>query len=163
MTRLFLDTEWQNDATRELVSLALVGEKVEFYAERDPLPTAPSSFVAKVVYPLLDRGEAAVPDEDFSRGLRAFLEQFPSPPQVVADAMIDFRLFRLALSGFGKHILAGVPNWSPLHVQDAEVMQGIELYFRENVEANARRHHALVDARALQWACELQFSVWGEK
>lgn len=163
MTRLFLDTEWQNDATRELVSLALVGERVEFYAERDPLPTAPSSFVVGVVYPLLDRGEFAAPDEEFGRRLQAFIGQFSSPPQIVADAMIDFRLLRLALSGFWKGIPGEEPNWSPSHVQGAHVMQGVELYFRENAEANARRHHALVDARALQWAYESQFSACGEK
>ena len=162
MTRLFLDTEWQNDATRELVSLALVGERVEFYAERDPLPTAPSSFVAGVVYPLLDRGEFAAPDEEFGRRLQVFIGQFSSPPQIVADALIDFRLMRLALSGFGKRIPGEAPDWSPLHVQGGHVMQGIELYFRENVEANTRRHHALIDARALQWAYESQFSVWGK-
>lgn len=154
MTRLFLDTEWQNDATRELVSLALVGERVEFYAERDPLPTAPSSFVARVVYPLLNRGEFAAHDEEFARRLRAFLGNFRSPPQIVADATIDFTLLRHALNGFGKDIAGSVPKWRPAHVQGGHVMQGIELYFRKNSEANARRHHALVDAKALKWAYE---------
>jgi len=44
--RLFLDTEWNNDAARELVSIALVSEDgtKEFYSERDPLPEPPASF-----------------------------------------------------------------------------------------------------------------------
>lgn len=68
---LFLDTEWNNDAVRKLVSLALVNADTTqcFYAERTPRPEASSSFVSKVVYPLLDDGDAALSDESFGEQL----------------------------------------------------------------------------------------------
>lgn len=78
---LFLDTEWNNDAVRELVSLALVNADAtrHFYAERTPRPGAPSSFVSTVVYPLLDGGDEALSDEDFGEQLRAFVASFDHP------------------------------------------------------------------------------------
>lgn len=76
-TRLFLDSEWNNEAARELVSIALVSENGahEFYAERDPLPGAPSRFVREEVYRLLERGPAALPDTALSQALEKFMAQ----------------------------------------------------------------------------------------
>lgn len=73
--RVFVDIEWENETTRELVSLALVTQdgRHRFYAERTPLPKAPSTFVREVVYPLLERGPSALPDRAFSKELRVFL------------------------------------------------------------------------------------------
>lgn len=63
-THLFLDTEWADLAGDELVSLALISGdgRLRFYAERGPLPPEPTRFVEESVYPLLDRGSAALPD-----------------------------------------------------------------------------------------------------
>jgi hypothetical protein len=49
---LFIDTEFADQTARELVSIALVSQdgRFEFYAERDPLPAAPSDFVRTVVF-----------------------------------------------------------------------------------------------------------------
>lgn len=54
---VFLDAEWADNDTLELVSLGLVSQdgRHRFYAERHPLPAAPSPFVASDVYPLLVR------------------------------------------------------------------------------------------------------------
>ena len=87
MIRLFLDSEWANDALRELVSLALISEDAAhvFYAERDPLPGMPSSFVRDTVYPLLNRGQAAMTDNAMTDALRSFLEPMGAC-EIFADA-----------------------------------------------------------------------------
>jgi hypothetical protein len=93
MIRLFLDSEWANDTARELVSLALVSEDGRhiFYAERDPLPTAPSALVRRVVYPLSERGEKAKRDRVMSERLRDFLQAFGSG-EILADAPLDISM-----------------------------------------------------------------------
>ncbi len=83
---LFLDTEWANDATRELVSLSITNAdgSLTFYAERDPLPGVPSTFAAKVVYPLLERGRVALPDVEFGRALRSYIKVFHNTPSSIS-------------------------------------------------------------------------------
>lgn len=156
--RLFVDVEWQNEVTRELVSLALISQdgRYRFYAERDPLPDAPSSFVHEVVYPLLNRGSAAIPDRAFTANLRAFLEQFDTP-YVLADDHLDFTLLSHALSGFGQPDLPPAPHYRSMLVTFGDVLMRIEDYFEAYPEAKARRHHAMVDAEALRWAFEAGF------
>ena len=74
--RLFLDTEFTdgNLLHAELVDLAFVSEDVraELYLERAPLPERCFPFVHENVYPLLDRGEAAIQDVEFTHRLREF-------------------------------------------------------------------------------------------
>lgn len=154
--RLFLDTEWQNETARELVSLALVSQDGQhrFYAERDPLPDAPSSFVREVVYPLLDRGPAALTDAVFSADLRIFLAQFKDP-LVLADDALDFSMLSHVLGRFGQPGLPPAPPYRPMLITFGDVLMRIEDYFDAHPEAKARRHHALVDAEALRWAFEL--------
>jgi hypothetical protein len=145
---LFLDTEWNNDVARELVSLALIHEDGErhFYAERSPRPAGPSSFVRAVVYPLLDG--PALPDQEFGAQLRAFIASFDRP-RVHFDGAIDKRQLAWALTGFGawgEH----VPQWEPVLVANLEVLEAQERYFAAHPETAARRHHAMVDAEALR-------------
>jgi len=149
---LFLDTEWATDATRELVSLALVNEdgSRRFYAERDPLPGVASSFVRSTVYPLLERGDTALPDPVFTERLRAFVASFYNP-QIYFDGRIDMVQLDHALSGFG-HRMGNVPPYIPVLVMRPDVIDELELYFQEHPEAMARRHHAGVDAEALRCA-----------
>lgn len=75
-TWLFIDTEWADVLARELVWLALASGcgQYEFYAERDPLPVEPTAFVRSVVYPLLERGTSALPDDQFTAALHEFFE-----------------------------------------------------------------------------------------
>lgn len=153
--RLFLDTEWQSDDSRDLVSLALLSHdgRHRFYAERDPLPSDPSTFVRDVVYPLLDRGSAALPDLAFASALREFLAELDDP-LVVADSPMDFRLLSIALGGFGHTDRSTPPPWRQTLALHEDVQMRIEHYFESNPSARARRHHALVDAEALRWAFE---------
>lgn len=153
--RLFVDAEWQNEATYELVSLALISQdrRHRFYAERDPLPDAPSSFVREVVYPLLERGSAALADAEFATQLCAFLAQFENPI-VLGDDQRDFSLLTHALNSFGQPSVNPKPTYRPTLVTFGDVLARIEDYFEAHPEARKRRHHALVDAEALLWAFE---------
>lgn len=163
MTRLFLDCEWADPFDSRLVSLALVSQDGEsFYAERDPLPGAPSSFVREVVYPLLERGTWALPDAAFTEALRAFLSRFENP-LVVADAAVDFTMLAHVLDGFGRSGLPPAPPWRPMLMTFGDVLSRIEDYFEARPEAREKRHHARVDAEALRWAFEgaMRPKNWG--
>lgn len=145
---LFLDTEWNNDVARELVSLALIHEDGErrFYAERFPRPEGPSSFVRAVVYPLLEG--AGLPDQEFGAQLRTFIASFDCP-RIHFDGAIDKVQLARALVSFGTWS-GDVPEWVPMLVSDPNVLEAQEQYFAAHPEAAARRHHAMVDAEALR-------------
>jgi len=145
---LFLDTEWNNDAVRELVSLALIHEDGvrRFYAERLPRPEGPSSFVRTVVYPLLEG--PALPDQEFGGQLRTFIALFDRPC-VHFDGAVDKGQLVRALTGFGTWN-GDVPEWVPVLVTNLDVLEAQERYFATHPEAAARRHHAMVDAEALR-------------
>lgn len=149
---LFLDTEWATDAVRGLVSLALVnadGSK-HFYAERDPLPAVASSFVRHTVYPMLERGDVALPDHLFAERLRAFVASCNNP-RIHFDALLDRVLLGQAMSEWGQN-LRGAPAFVPVFIERNDVGEEVELYFQNNAVALARRHHAGVDAEALRYA-----------
>lgn len=151
MIRLFLDSEWANDALRELVSLALVSEDGEhvFYAERDPLPTMPSSFVRETVYPLLNRGQAAMTDIVMTDALRNFLEPMGAC-EIFADAPLDFSMLSRTWNGGDR-----ISSEQPFHMRlarEGNLMPSVERYFELNPDQKALRHHALVDAMALRSA-----------
>lgn len=158
-TYLFLDTEWADSMGSELVSLALISEDGfhRFYAERDPLPEAPTDFVRSVVYPLLDRGKWRMSDQAMTTGLRAFLGVVPHPI-VLADYPNDLALLRYVISGFDlPDELAAACGPIPQPVMTRMLKEGVmgmlvENYFAGHPEAAARRHHALVDAEALRMA-----------
>lgn len=99
---LFLDCEWADVLASELVSLALVslGLRHVFYAERDPLPADPTPWVATVVYPLLDRGQAAVSDVSMTRSLREFLAGVERP-RICYDFGADRDLCQHVIDGLG--------------------------------------------------------------
>lgn len=151
-SHLFLDTEWASDATRELVSLAITNAdgSLRFYAERDPLPAVPSTFVARVVYPLLEGSMVSLPDAEFGRSLRNYLAKFNNPI-VHFDALLDRKLLLWALRGFGRL------DEYPIHfemslVTRQDVLDRLDKYFNSNPKQALRRHHAGVDAEALRWA-----------
>ena len=149
---LFLDTEWANDATRELASLAITNAdgSLRFYAERDPLPSVPSTFVARVVYPLLERGPVALPDAEFGMALRHFISGFDNPV-VHFDASLDRILLLRALAGFGRLVEEPI-EFQTVLVTRQDVLDRLEDYFSTHPLQNSRRHHAGVDAEALRWA-----------
>jgi hypothetical protein len=151
MIRLFLDSEWANDALRELVSLALISEDGEhvFYAERDPLPSMPSSFVRECVYPLLNRGHAAMTDQAMTHALRSFLEKL-GDCEIFADAPLDFSMLGRIWKGRDK-TLSEQPFRTRL-ARDGNLMPSVERYLELNPDQRALRHHTLVDAMALRSA-----------
>lgn len=159
-TLLFLDTEWADLPGLEIVSVALISEdgQHQFYAERDPLPSEPTEFVRQSVYPLLDRGRAAMADIEFTKALRSFLRSIPNP-RVVYDYPNDGVLLQIAISGFGRlasELLDSGPLPSGtelmLLVGDDLTSMILEDWFISNPDQAVRRHHALVDAAALRTA-----------
>jgi hypothetical protein len=100
MTYLFLDCEWADVLASELVSIGLVSADLcqVFYAERDPLPADPLPFVRVAVYPLLERGDAAMSDVLLTRCLRTFLAGV-SDPVIVYDSAHDRALCTFVLDG----------------------------------------------------------------
>jgi hypothetical protein len=159
MNYFFLDTEWADLIGSELVSLALVSEDGtrEFYAEIDPLPDAPTDFVRHVVYPLLDRGHAALRQSDFTASLRSFLNTVDMP-YVVADYPNDLSLLQYAIAGFDladtiEQRCGPIPPVLPMGMlKDGMTQLVLEDYFAAHPDARQRRHHALVDAHALRTA-----------
>jgi len=156
---LFLDTEWADEKAKDLVSLALVSDDGTrcFYAERDPLPISPTEFVARVVYPLLERGAAARRDVVFSCALRAFIGQ-DTDAFILFDHAHDGELLLHALAGFGlsyDELANCVPYARPsmtLMHRDQAMTALMESWFATHPIDKARRHHARVDAHVLRVA-----------
>lgn len=153
---LFLDTEWADAAGTELVSLALVSAdgQYRFYAERDPLPSAPTRFVAENVYPLLDRGAVALKDRLFSLTLRRFLTSVEAP-SVLFDCHTDGVLLRHAIADFDiyanpKKLVPAVRPVLTLMHRGFHFTALLESWFAADPARAARRHHAAVDAEALR-------------
>jgi hypothetical protein len=157
---LFLDTEWSEtmpDGT-QFVSLGLVGldARFEFYSERDPLPT-PNDFVFSVVYPLLDRGPAAMSDVALALALWRFLDdvatQTGERPTIAYDYWQDRSLFLdvwRGLDAASEVTSSETPDvgWLDLKELDPLYTRARERHFAINEDARRRRHHALVDAHA---------------
>jgi 3' exoribonuclease, RNase T-like len=104
---LFIDTEFADVTASELVSIALVSDcgRYEFYAERDPLPSRATDFVRSVVYPLLERGARAMPDEQLTGELHVFFGRVTAVARhgkvlVAYDYRADLDLLNHALDGF---------------------------------------------------------------
>ena len=113
MIRLFLDTEWADPAGQQLVSQALVseGRVHKLYIERHPLPRPESDFVERVVYPLLERGRSAMPDQELAARVRTFLAAGVAP-EVVADHSNDFELRRRVVAQASSPMECGPPRFS---------------------------------------------------
>lgn len=152
-TRLFLDTEWADEAATKLVSLALVDETGDkrFYAEVDPLPASASDFARFVVYPLLERGWAAMRQSDLALALQRFLDGFDRPV-VLFDHPMDGSLLSRALAGVDPERAALQRIYETKLISDELVRPFVEAYFRQRPASNRLRHRADVDAQALRWA-----------
>lgn len=159
MTILFLDTEWADAAGAELVSLALVSEdgQQQFYVERDPLPASATEFVRHTVYPILDRGDAAMSDVAMTTALRVFLANVPEP-YILADYPNDLKLVARVLAGFDMRdseaqACGQIPRPVMTHMlKDGIIQMVLEDWFEAHPDEQRRRHHALVDASALRMA-----------
>jgi hypothetical protein len=159
MTDLFLDCEWADVFGTELVSIALVSMNDEqvFYAEREVFPADPTPFVAQVVYPLLDRGDHAMTDTQMARALRRFLAAIDQP-RICHDAETDRTLCQHVLDGFeGREPDGPIPADLRWHLM-SDIAPFLARWWAEHPECRARRHHALIDAKALRAA---YLSLWG--
>lgn len=157
---LYLDCEWADVFASELVSIALVSlnGKHEFYAERAELPE-PTPWVQAVVFPLLERENKALSDADMTRALRSFFASIEAPV-VHFDYGADRMLCQQVLDGFGQldaDALGPKPQglrWQLLTDMGPTMVR----WWNAHPEEHSRRHHALVDARALRAAV---LSLWG--
>lgn len=147
---LFLDTEWVDDDGRDLASLALVNggsyglftndSADSFYAERDPLPS-PNDFVSSTVYPRLNRGECALPDEAFSRALGTYKASCANPDTHIAVYVNDFELLRGMLA-----IADQKAAYTTELRFSASRREAIRVQFASDPGLAQRRHHALIGA-----------------
>lgn len=161
VTYLFLDCEWADVLASELVSIALVSADDEkmFYAEREELPVDPTPWVAAVVYPLLERGPSAMSDAAMTKSLRAYFAGIDNPC-ICYDFDADRALCQRVLEGVNipaNGSLGSTPGalrWQLL----TETGPALERWWKEHPEIGRRRHHALMDAKALRAAW---LSLWG--
>lgn len=149
---LYLDCEWADVLASELVSIALVSadEQHSFYAERDPLPTDPVPWVRSVVYPLLERGDAALDDSTLTHRLRDFLASL-SNPRIHYDSGHDRALCQYVIDGLDVPEPGG-PITAVTWVRQDALHSELERWWRTHPEQQPRRHHAPVDAMALRGA-----------
>ena len=101
-------------------------------------------FVAAAVYPLLDRGRAALSDLAIANALRRYLASFRDPI-IMHDTGIDLMLLGEALSH--PDSTPPLPRLRPNLIGVPGYLQRIEQLFSASAELRRRRHHALVDAR----------------
>lgn len=149
---LYLDCEWADVLASELVSIALVSadKQHSFYAERDPLPANPAPWVRSVVYPLLERGGAALDDSTLTHRLRDFLAGLPNAC-IHYDSGHDRALCQYVLDGLDVPEPEGptpTVSWVRLDGMHSE----LERWWQTHPEQQPRRHHALFDAMALRGA-----------
>ena len=151
--RAFLDTEFTKFARPQLISLALVAESgQEFYGEStDFVRLQCSDFVVEKVFPLLQGGDVAASLHDLRVKLVDWLTTLPSRAEIISDFEGDIELL-LKLLGVGPKEMSRY-NIAQLTVLDGEFVKSesfnraLDDYF---ANVDSRRHHALVDARALR-------------
>lgn len=149
-TRIFIDTEFTDLLNFDLISIALVCGEDYFYAERsDYDDSLCEAFTREAVLPQLGQ-VIALPWDALTRALRDWLVKYKDMTPVLSfDNVIDFGLLR--------ELLGETPPWlATQNIRDNLDQAALQGYFRAN---QLRRHHALNDARANQYA----YSVWLEK
>lgn len=161
MTDLFLDCEWADVFAIELVSIGLVSldGKKEFYAEREVLPADPTPWVVAVVYPLLERGDRALPDASMTRELRAFVAGIDHP-RICYDFAADRELCQRVLDGADAPSIDGpepLPDALRWHLM-TDTGAALKRWWNEHPKERRQQHHALADAKALRSAW---LSLWG--
>ena len=153
--RVYLDTEFTKFARPQLISLALVAESgQEFYGEStDFVRLQCSDFVVENVLPLLQGGEVAASSDELRGKVVDWLAALQSRAEIISDFDGDIELLLQLLRINAKEI--GRYNIAALSVLDGEFVKSESFdHALNNYFANvdSRRHHALVDARALRSA-----------
>jgi len=145
---IFLDTEFTDFASHELISLAMVSEdgQHEFYGERyDYDGELCSDFVLDEVEPHLGRFPAALCHRDeLAHRLWQWFASLPGKVQIAADYRGDFDLLSDALAGnWPDNLDHAVFDLNPL-IEDAVFYDAVCAY---HIDPEQPWHHALHDAR----------------
>lgn len=146
--RIFIDTEFADIAANEWVSIGFApfdAERECFYVERKVLPVA-TQFVREVVYPLLQRDQAAMPDAMAADELRRYLNAFPQPVAIAFDHPVDWKVLIDVLNN--PQARAPMPDIEAVDISKLGAAYWLELdeLWERDAERRKRRHHALVDA-----------------
>ena len=158
ITRVYLDTEFTKFARPQLISVALVAESgQEFYGEStDFVRVQCSDFVVENVLPLLQGGEVAASLDELRGKLVDWLAALQSPAEIISDFDGDIELLLQLLRISAKEM--DCYNIAALTVLDGEFLRtesfdrALNDYF---TNVDSRRHHALVDARALKYGATI--------
>lgn len=151
---VFLDTEFTNFQTPELISLALVAEGgQELYAERtDYSAENCSDFVRENVLPLLGRVPgAACTAPQLTERVRAWFQQLPEAANIVYGYCADRDLLTAITAGDPTNDREQPKNIA-LKIQLSEDTVADPNFERAAARAYTEAwppHHALADARAL--------------
>ena len=143
--KIYLDTEFTDFFTRQLISIALVSSNGdEFYAQCSDFDHATcTEFVRETVLPLL-RNDQSLTYSQLHLALKEWLNRYAGTENITIcfDYTGDFELLRGALGETLPENISGKNIASEVTTAD------IDKYFRENPADH--RHHALCDARALK-------------
>ena len=145
--RVFIDTEFSNLIDMELISIGLVTDSEEFYAELNDFSLDRCSpFVREAVLPHL----SLIPEADMSRDcLRDALLSW------LMQAKGDCEWVVISYDYFGDYVLfVEALGEAPAWVRGDNIRDRIDEAEREILfrSASLPRHHALGDARALRCA-----------
>ena len=155
ITRVYLDTEFTKFARPQLISVALVAESgQEFYGEStDFVRVQCSDFVVENVLPLLQGGDVSAPLDDLRVKLVDWLATLSSPAEIISDFDGDIelllKLLRISAKEIGRYNIAALTALDSALVKSESFNCALNDYF---TNVDSRRHHALVDARALMSA-----------
>lgn len=148
MSTLILDTEFADAEATEWVSVGLVPLDAglpSFYVERKVLPDA-TEFVRTVVYPLLDRGDLAMPDSMAADALRRYLNRLPPPVTIAFDASVDWPVFLGVLNHpMARESVPEIQSMAIALIIGSRYFEALQRIWVSD-ERRHRRHHALVDA-----------------
>lgn len=148
--RYFIDTEFSDFQTPEVLSIAIVGENgMEFYAERTDYGEARcSEFVRAIVLPQFGRFEGrAMMLDRLSQELDDWLTSIPpaSIPVLCYDHAVDLDMLCSLLNG------QWPKGWAFENISGQLDARRRAAYFLKY----GGEHHALHDARANAYACGL--------
>lgn len=145
---IFIDTEFTDFTNPQLISIGLVAASgEELYAEVPYVEPACSTFVKEVVIPLLgDPQGAACSKEELRERLRTWLD-LVRPSNETLEICFDFQTdWNLIANALGD----SVPSWCQARLIGREINELLRYDFHKRNQLP--EHHALYDARAMQYA-----------
>jgi hypothetical protein len=161
--KVYFDTEFTDFVIDPaLISIGFRAEDGrEFYAELNDTydESMCSWFVIETVLPSLWGAEYELSMKDLASKLKVWIEEFGEPVKLFADApsydwQWIFEIFEQAECEWPSNLVRNCENTQDLDgvsVRD-QYNQAYEEFWLFNFEAGAVRHHALWDARCIQYA-----------